>query len=96
MYEIKFTVKYNNISFENFAISDIAYLDFSGSGILILDNFDNILNKGNFTSKEDFVDLLMEDYFRDLDMYENTIHLNQYDVDSVYKEYVKQYRKEWD
>lgn len=55
-----------------------------------------MLNKEDLISKEDFADLLLEDYFRDFNLYEDTIHLNQDDVDFVYNEYVKQYKNEWD
>lgn len=95
MYGIRFTVEYNDISFENFSVSDIAYLDFSGSGILTFDNFDNLVEKEYILDKKDFTDLLIEEYFVDFDNYEDTIHLNQDDVDFVYNEYVKQYRDEW-
>lgn len=92
MYGIRFTVEYNDISFENFSVSDIAYLDFSGSGILTFDNFDNLVEKEYILDKEDFINIIIEDYFNDFDNYEDTIHLNQEDLDYVYKEYVKQYK----
>lgn len=94
MYGIRFTVEYNDVSFENFSLTYDAYLDFSGSGVLTFNGFDKLLEE-ELLDKEEFVDLLMEDYFRDLDTYENTVHLNQDDVDFVYNEYVKQYRDEW-
>lgn len=96
MYGIKFTIEYKDIIFENFSVSYDAYLNFSGSGILTFSDFDSLLNKEDLISKEDFTDLLLEDYFRDFNLYEDTIHLNQDDVDFVYNEYVKQYRDEWD
>lgn len=96
MYGIKFTVEYNDVSFENFSLTYDAYLDFSGSGVLTFYDFDKLLEEKELLDKEEFVDLLMEDYFRDLDTYENTVHLNQDDVDFVYKEYVKQHKNEWD
>lgn len=94
MYGIRFTVEYKDISFENFSIADIAYLDFSGSGILTFDNFDNLVEKEYIVDKEDFTDLLIKEYFVDFDNYEDTIHLNQEDLDEVYNKYVKIY-KEW-
>ena len=94
MYGIRFTVEYNDISFENFSVSDIAYLDFSGSGILTFDNFDNLVEKEYILDKEDFINIIIEDYFNDFDNYEDTIHVNQEDLDEVYNKYVKIY-KEW-
>lgn len=96
MYGIKFTIEYKDIIFENFSVSYDAYLNFSGSGILTFSDFDSLLNKEDLISKEDFADLLLEDYFVDFNLYEDTIHLNQDDVDFVYNEYVKQYKNEWD
>lgn len=96
MYGIKFTIKYKDIIFENFSVFYDAYLNFSGSGILTFSDFDSLLNKEDLISKEDFADLLLEDYFGDFNLYEDTIHLNQDDVDFVYNEYVKQYKNEWD
>lgn len=96
MYGIKFTIEYKDIIFENFSISYDAYLNFSGSGILTFSDFDSILSKEDLISKESFINLLIEDYFKDLDIYENTVHLNQEDVDFVYKEYIKQHKDEWD
>lgn len=96
MYGIKFTIEYKDISFENFSIADIAYLDFSGSGILTFDNFNNLLEKEYILDKEDFINIIIEDYLNDFNNYEDTIHLNQEDVDEVYNEYVKQYKDEWD
>lgn len=92
MYGIRFTVEYNDISFENFSVSDIAYLDFSGSGILTFDNFDNLVEKEYILDKEDFINIIIEDYFNDFDNYEDTINLNQEDLDYAYKEYVKEYK----
>lgn len=92
MYGIRFTVEYNDISFENFSVSDIAYLDFSGSGILTFDNFDNLLKKAELLDKDEFADIIMEEYLTDFNNYEDTINLNQEDLDYAYKEYVKEYK----
>lgn len=92
MYDIRFTVDYEDISFEGFSLTNVAYLDFSGSGVLFFEDFDNLLMKEKLLDKEDFVDLLMEEYLKDFTQYEDTIHLNQDDVDIAYKEYVKQYK----
>ena len=92
MYDIRFTVDYEDISFEGFSLTNVAYLDFSGSGVLYFEDFDNLLIKEKLLDKEDFVDLLMEEYFINFDHYEDTLHLNQDDIDLVYKEYVEQYK----
>lgn len=92
MYDIRFTVDYEDISFEGFSLTNEVYLDFSGSGVLIFDDFDNLLKKEELLDKEDFIDLLMEEYFVDFNHYEDTIYLNQDDVDIAYREYVKQYK----
>ena len=92
MYDIKFTVDYEDISFEGFSLTNEVYLDFSGSGVLIFDDFDNLLKKEELLDKEAFINIIIEEYLTDFTNYEDTIHLNQDDVDIAYREYVKQYK----
>ncbi len=88
MYGIKFTIDCKNVKFQNFAISYDTDLDFSGSGILTLHDFDNILNQ-DLLNKEDFINLIIQEYFSNFD-YEDIIHFNQDDIDKVYNAYVKE------
>ena len=92
MYGIKFTIDYEDISFEGFSLTNEVYLDFSGSGILTFDNFDNLLKKAELLDKDEFADIIMEEYLTDFNNYEDTINLNQEDLDYTYKEYVKEYK----
>lgn len=92
MYNIRFTVNYEDISFEGFSLTNKVYLNFSGSGVLFFEDFDNLLEKEELLDKEDFLNLLMEEYCIDFDAYEDTININPDDLNSVYKEYVKQYK----
>lgn len=92
MYGIKFTIDYEDISFEGFSLTNEVYLDFSGSGVLIFDDFDNLLKKAELLDKDEFADIIMEEYLTDFNNYEDTINLNQEDLDYAYKEYVKEYK----
>lgn len=92
MYGIKFTVEYNDVSFENFPLTYDAYLDFSGSGVIFFEDFDNLLKKAELLDKDEFADIIMEEYLTDFNNYEDTINLNQEDLDYTYKEYVKEYK----
>lgn len=96
MYGIKFTVDWEDISFEGFSLTYEVNMDFSGSGVLYFEDFDKLIRKDECLNKDDFMDLLKEEYLTDFDHYEDTIHFNKEDLDFVYKEYVKQYIKEWD
>lgn len=92
MYEIKFTIDYEYISFEGFSLTNEVYLDFSGSGVIFFEDFDNLLKKAELLDKDEFVDIIMEEYLTDFNNYEDTINLNQEDLDYAYKEYVKEYK----
>lgn len=92
MYDIRFTVDYEDISFEGFSLINEVYLDFSGSGVLIFDDFDNLLKKEKLLDKEDFINIIIEEYLTDFTNYEDTIYLNQDDVDIAYREYLKEYK----
>lgn len=96
MYGIKFTVDCKDISFENFSIASKAYLDFFGSGLIFLEDFDNLLRKDELLDIDDFAYLIIEEYLADFKHCEDVIHFNQEDLDFAYKEYVKQYKNEWD
>lgn len=92
MYGIKFTIDYEDISFEGFSLTNEVYLDFSGSGVIFFEDFDNLLKKAELLDKDEFTDIIMEEYLTDFDNYEDTINLNQEDLDYAYKEYVKEYK----
>lgn len=92
MYGIKFTIDYEDISFEGFSLTNEVYLDFSGSGVIFFEDFDNLLKKTELLDKDEFADLIMEEYLTDFNNYEDTINLNQEDLDYAYKEYVKEYK----
>lgn len=92
MYGIKFTIDYEDISFEGFSLTDEVYLDFSGSGVIFFEDFDNLLKKAELLDKDEFADIIMEEYLTDFNNYEDTINLNQEDLDYAYKEYVKEYK----
>lgn len=92
MYGIKFTIDYEDISFEGFSLTNEVYLDFSGSGVIFFEDFDNLLKKAELLDKDDFTNIIMEEYLTDFTNYEDTINLNQEDLDFAYKEYVKQYK----
>lgn len=92
MYGIKFTIDYEDISFEGFSLTNEVYLDFSGSGVIFFEDFDNLLKKEELLDKDEFADIIMEEYLTDFNNYEDTINLNQEDLDYAYKEYVKQYK----
>lgn len=92
MYGIKFTIDYEDISFEGFSLTNEVYLDFSGSGVIFFEDFDNLLKKTELLDKDEFVDIIMEEYLTDFNNYEDTINLNQEDLDYTYKEYVKEYK----
>lgn len=92
MYGIKFTIDYEDISFEGFSLTNEVYLDFSGSGVIFFEDFDNLLKKAELLDKDEFVDIIMEEYLTDFNNYEDTINLNQEDLDYAYKEYVKEYK----
>lgn len=92
MYGIKFTIDYENISFEGFSLTNEVYLDFSGSGVIFFEDFDNLLKKAELLDKDEFTDIIMEEYLIDFNNYEDTINLNQEDLDYAYKEYVKEYK----
>lgn len=92
MYGIKFTIDYEDISFEGFSLTNEVYLDFSGSGVIFFEDFDNLLKKSELLDKDDFTNIIMEEYLTDFTNYEDTINLNQEDLDYAYKEYVKQYK----
>lgn len=92
MYGIKFTIDYEDISFEGFSLTNEVYLDFSGSGVIFFEDFDNLLKKAELLDKDDFADIIMEEYLTDFNNYEDTINLNQEDLDYAYKEYVKEYK----
>lgn len=92
MYDIRFTVDYEDISFEGFSLTDKVYLDFSGSGVIFFEDFDNLLKKAELLDKDEFADIIMEEYLTDFNNYEDTINLNQEDLDYAYKEYVKEYK----
>ena len=92
MYGIKFTIDYKDISFEGFSLTNEVYLDFSGSGVIFFENFDNLLKKAELLDKDEFADIIMEEYLTDFNNYEDTINLNQEDLDYAYKEYVKEYK----
>lgn len=91
MYGIKFTIDYEDISFEGFSLTNEVYLDFSGSGVIFFEDFDNLLKKTELLDKDEFADIIMEEYLTDFNNYEDTINLNQEDLDYAYKEYVKEY-----
>ena len=92
MYGIKFTIDYEDISFEGFSLTNEVYLDFSGSGVIFFEDFDNLLKKTELIDKDEFADIIMEEYLTDFNNYEDTINLNQEDLDYAYKEYVKEYK----
>jgi|GEM_PF-1887618 hypothetical protein len=92
MYGIKFTIDYEDISFEGFSLTNEVYLDFSGSGVIFFEDFDNLLKKAELLDKDEFADIIMEEYLTDFNNYEDTINLNQEDLDYAYKEYVKEYK----
>lgn len=92
MYGIKFTIDYEDISFEGFSLTNEVYLDFSGSGVIFFEDFDNLLKKTELLDKNEFADIIMEEYLTDFNNYEDTINLNQEDLDYAYKEYVKEYK----
>jgi hypothetical protein len=92
MYGIKFTIDYEDISFEGFSLTNEVYLDFSGSGVIFFEDFDNLLKKAELLDKDEFADIIMEEYLIDFNNYEDTINLNQEDLDYAYKEYVKEYK----
>ena len=92
MYGIKFTIDYEDISFEGFSLTNEVYLDFSGSGVIFFEDFDNLLKKAELLYKDEFADIIMEEYLTDFNNYEDTINLNQEDLDYAYKEYVKEYK----
>lgn len=92
MYDIRFTVNYEDISFEGFSLTNEVYLDFSGSGVIFFKDFDNLLKKAELLDKDEFADIIMEEYLTDFNTYEDTINLNQEDLDYAYKEYVKEYK----
>lgn len=92
MYGIKFTIDYEDISFEGFSLTNEVYLDFSGSGVIFFEDFDNLLKKAELLDKDEFADIIMEEYLTDFNNYEDTINLNQKDLDYAYKEYVKEYK----
>lgn len=92
MYGIKFTIDYEDISFEGFSLTNEVYLDFSGSGVIFFEDFDNLLKKAELLDKDEFADIIMEEYLTDFNNYGDTINLNQEDLDYAYKEYVKEYK----
>ena len=92
MYGIKFTIDYEDISFEGFSLTNEVYLDFSGSGVIFFEDFYNLLKKAELLDKDEFADIIMEEYLTDFNNYEDTINLNQEDLDYAYKEYVKEYK----
>lgn len=92
MYGIKFTIDYEDISFEGFSLTNEVYLDFSGSGVIFFEDFDNLLKKTELLDKDEFADIIMEEYLTDFNNYEDTINLNQEDLDYAYKEYIKEYK----
>lgn len=92
MYRIKFTIDYEDISFEGFSLTNEVYLDFSGSGVIFFEDFDNLLKKAELLDKDEFANIIMEEYLTDFNNYEDTINLNQEDLDYAYKEYVKEYK----
>lgn len=92
MYGIKFTIDYEDISFKGFSLTNEVYLDFSGSGVIFFEDFDNLLKKAELLDKDEFADIIMEEYLTDFNNYEDTINLNQEDLDYTYKEYVKEYK----
>jgi hypothetical protein len=92
MYGIKFTIDYEDISFEGFSLTNEVYLDFSGSGVIFFEDFDNLLKKAELLDKDEFADIIIEEYLTDFNNYEDTINLNQEDLDYAYKEYVKEYK----
>lgn len=92
MYGIKFTIDYEDISFEGFSLTNEVYLDFSGSGVIFFEDFDNLLKKAELLDKDEFADIIMEEYLTNFNNYEDTINLNQEDLDYAYKEYVKEYK----
>lgn len=92
MYGIKFTIDYEDISFEGFSLTNEVYLDFSGSGVIFFEDFDNLLKKAELLDKDEFADIIMEEYLTDFNNYGDTINLNQEDLDYTYKEYVKEYK----
>lgn len=92
MYGIKFIIDYEDISFEGFSLTNEVYLDFSGSGVIFFEDFDNLLKKAELLDKDEFADIIMEEYLTDFNNYEDTINLNQEDLDYAYKEYVKEYK----
>ena len=65
---------------------------FSGSGVIFFEDFDNLLKKAELLDKDEFADIIMEEYLTDFNNYEDTINLNQEDLDYAYKEYVKEYK----
>lgn len=60
MYGIKFTIDYEDISFEGFSLTNEVYLDFSGSGVIFFEDFDNLLKKAELLDKDEFADIIME------------------------------------
>lgn len=76
MYGIKFTIDYEDISFEGFSLTNEVYLDFSGSGVIFFEDFDNLLKKTELLDKDEFADIIMEEYLTDFNKYEDTINLN--------------------
>lgn len=92
MYGIKFNIDYEDISFEGFSLTNEVYLDFSGSGVIFFEDFDNLLKKAELLDKDEFADIIMEEYLTDFNNYEDTINLNQEDLAYAYKEYVKEYK----
>ena len=65
MYGIKFTIDYEDISFEGFSLTNEVYLDFSGSGVIFFEDFDNLLKKAELLDKDEFADIIMEEYLTD-------------------------------
>ena len=61
MYGIKFTIDYEDISFEGFSLTNEVYLDFSGSGVIFFEDFDNLLKKTELLDKDEFADIIMEE-----------------------------------
>jgi hypothetical protein len=60
--------------------------------VIFFEDFDNLLKKAELLDKDEFADIIMEEYLTDFNNYEDTINLNQEDLDYAYKEYVKEYK----
>ena len=60
--------------------------------MIFFEDFDNLLKKAELLDKDEFADIIMEEYLTDFNNYEDTINLNQEDLDYAYKEYVKEYK----